>query len=121
MFREKINKYVLEAANNEECIQALEDFIESCGSYVLRVNNFEAALITRRISMEGNKYVQYMRDLENYRSKAHNMLIANIQILDRICRINNIEVPIKCNLDNTVEVQNMAISLIDELYSSRKH
>ena len=120
MFKEKINQYIQESAQNKECIQAIEDFIESCGSYVLKVNNLETALITKRFMMEGNEYITYIHNLGDYRSKAHNALINNIKILNRICVMNNIEIPIKCNLENVSEVQNMAISLIDELYASRK-
>jgi len=58
--------------------------------------------------------------LGSSRIKALNAVVANIKILNRVCLSNCIDSPIKCDVENSIEVEDMAISLIDELFVTRK-
>ena len=116
MLKEDISKFVQESSQDNDCIESVLDLLEACQEYVSRVTTIELASIIKRYNMEGNEYRKYIYDLNNSKNKAYNAVVANIKIINRLCQIKDVEVPISCNLEDSKEVEGLAIKLIEELF-----
>ena len=120
MYNEIFSRFIQEVSQDNDCLELLEDFIEACSNYVGSVNDLEAALLSARYRMEAEEYRRYIADLDNNRSRAHNALIANVKIVNRLCSVNNLDPIIKCNMNNRVEVAEEAIKVVDDLFKNRR-
>lgn len=120
MYKEIFSRFIQEVSHDKDCLELLEDLIEACSNYVASVNDLEAALLSARYRMEAEEYRKYIADLENNRTRAHNALIANVKIINRLCSMNKLEPMFKCNLSNREEVAEEAIKVVDDLFSNRR-
>ena len=120
MFKDSISRFIQEVAQDNECIEIIVDFLESCQNYTSKASTLELASIIKRYNMEGNEYRKYILDLTNSRNKSYNALIANFKIINRLCDAKNIQPPISCNLEDSEEVDDIAIKLVEELFRTRK-
>lgn len=122
MYREKINTLIpaISKTNDIDCLGLIDDLIEAAAEYIKRVNVLEAALITAKISKEPEEYREYVQRLDKSRSSAHNNLISNVKIVNRLCRSNNVPVIFEGNEEMRIEIAEFALELSVELFSSRR-
>lgn len=93
MYREKIHEFIrtISESNDRECLDLMEDLISSASDYVRRVNVLEIGLMVGKYNKEGAEYREYIEKLDKQRSNAHNALITNVKIINRLCKNNNLE------------------------------
>lgn len=122
MFREKINEIikVISETEDSECLDMMEELIESASDYVRRVNVLEIGVMVGKYNKEGNEYREYVGKLDKQRSKAHNALISNVKIINRLCRNNNLPLIYEGNEEDRIEVAEFAQKVVDELFSTRR-
>lgn len=122
MFREKINEFIKVISENEdsECLDMMEELIESASHYMRRVNVLEIGLMVGKYNKEGNEYREYIEKLDKQRSNAHNALISNVKIINRLCRNNNLLLIYEGNEEDKIEVAEFAQKVVDELFSTRR-
>jgi hypothetical protein len=122
MYREKIKEFTrtISESKDRECLELMEDLISSASNYVRRVNVLEIGLMVGKYNKEGAEYREYIEKLDRQRSNAHNSLITNVKIINRICRNNNLPLIYNGNEEERVEVAEFAQNVVDELFSTRK-
>jgi hypothetical protein len=122
MYREKINEFIkhISDSRDSECLELIEDLISSAAEYVKRVSILELGIMVGKHNKDGEEYREYIQNLDKQRSNAHNALINNLKIINRLYRNNNMLPIYKGNEDNRVEIANFAQEIIDELFSTRR-
>ncbi|WP_411682902.1 DUF3232 domain-containing protein [Clostridium thailandense] len=122
MYREKINEFikVISETEDSECLDIMEDLIESASDYVRRVNVLEIGLMVGRYNKEGSEYREYIEKLDKQRSNAHNALISNVKIINRLCRKNNLQPIYQGNEEERIEVAEFAQKVVEELFNTRR-
>ena len=122
MYREKINEFikVISETEGSECLHMMEDLIESASDYVRRVNVLEIGLMVGKYNKEGAEYREYIEKLDKQRSNAHNALINNVKIINRLCRKNNLQPIYQGNEEERVEIAEFAQQVVEELFSTRR-
>lgn len=122
MFREKINEFIRVISKTEDCqcLDMMEELIDSAGDYLRRVNVLEIGIMVGKYSKEDNEYREYIEKLDKQRSNAHDNLISNVKIINRLCRINNLPPMYQGNEEDRVEVAEFAQKVVDELFSTRR-
>ncbi len=122
MYREKINEFikVISEIEDSECLDIMEELIESASDYVRRVNVLEIGLMVGRYNKEGSEYREYIEKLDKQRSNAHNALISNVKIINRLCRKNNLPPIYRGNEDERIEVAEFAQKVVEELFNTRR-
>lgn len=98
----------------------VEEIINSCGQYIEKVNAMESALVSARFRLEGNDYRDYMVDLDKSRRLAHNSLIVSVKLLNRYCKLANIDPLYEGDLESRIEIAEFAKEIVDEMFESRK-
>jgi hypothetical protein len=97
----------------------VEDFINSCGEYLKRVNDMEAAITVARFRMDPQDYRHYIVELDRNRKIAHDSLIANVRLLNKLCSLYDTD-PIYTGSESRIEIADFAKSVVDEMYDTRK-
>jgi carboxylesterase type B len=122
MYREKINEFikVISETEDSECLDMMEDLIESASDYVRRVNVLEIGLMVGKYNKEGAEYREYIEKLDKQRNNAHNALIANVKIINRLCRKNNLSLIYQGNEEERVEIAEFAQQVVEELFNTRR-
>ena len=122
MYREKINEFirVISESNDSECLELIEDLISSASDYVRRVNVLEIGLMVGKYNKEGSEYREYIEKLDKLRSSAHNALITNVKIINRLCRNNNLPPIYDGNEEARIQVAEFAKQVVEELFSTRR-
>lgn len=122
MYREKINEFirVISETNDRECLELMEDLISSASDYVRRVNVLEIGLMVGKYSKEGSEYREYIEKLDKLRSSAHNALITNVKIINRLCKNNDLPLIYSGNEEDRIQVAEFAKQVVEELFSTRR-
>lgn len=122
MFREKIKEFikVISETDDSECLDMMEELIESASDYMRRVNVLEIGVMVGKYNRDGDEYRQYIEKLDKQRNKAHNSLISNVKIINRLCRNHSLPLVYEGNEEAKVEVAEFAQKVVDELFSTRK-
>ncbi|KZL90796.1 DUF3232 domain-containing protein [Clostridium magnum] len=122
MFREKINEFikVISETEDSKCLDMMEELIESASDYMRRVNVLEIGVMVGKYSKEGDEYREYIQKLDKQRSSAHNSLILNVKVINRLCRNHDLPLIYEGNEDDRVEVSEFAQKVVDELFSTRR-
>ncbi len=122
MFREKINEFikVISETEDSECLDMMEELIESASDYIRRVNVLEIGVMVGKYNKEGDEYREYIKKFDKQRSNAHNSLISNVKIINRLCRNNNLPLIYQGNEEDRIEVAEFAKKVVDELFSTRR-
>ncbi|NMM64692.1 DUF3232 domain-containing protein [Clostridium sp. P21] len=122
MFREKINEFIHVVSKSEdcECLDMMEELVDSASDYLRRVNVLEIGIMVGKYNKEGTEYREYIKKLDKQRSNAHNNLISNVKIINRLCRKNDLVPIYQGNEDDRIEVAEFAQKVVDELFSTRK-
>lgn len=122
MFREKINEFikVISETEDSECLDMMEELIGSASDYMRRVNVLEVGVMVGKYNKEGDEYREYIEKLDKQRSNAHNSLISNVKVINRLCRNHNLPLIYEGNEEERVEVAEFAQKVVDELFSTRR-
>lgn len=122
MYREKINEFIraISESDDRECLDLMEDLISSASDYVRRVNVLEIGLMVGKYNKDGDEYKEYIEKLDKLRSNAHNSVITNVKIINRLCRNNNLEPIYSGNEEDRIEVAEFAQQVVEELFSTRR-
>lgn len=122
VYREKINEFIktISETNDLECLDLMEDLIDSASDYVRRVNVLEIGIMVGKHNKEGEEYREYIEKLDKQRSRAHNALISNVKIINRLCRIHNLEPIYQGKEDNRIDIAEFSQKVVDELFSTRR-
>lgn len=122
MYREKINEFIrtIAESNDIECLDLIEDLIYSAGDYVRKVNALEIGRMVGKYNKEGSEYGEHIEKLDKQRSEAHNALITNVKIINRLCRNNNLAPIYNGNEEDRIEIAEFAQQVVDELFSTIK-
>jgi hypothetical protein len=122
MYREKINEFirVISESDDRECLDLMEDLISSASDYVRRVNVLEIGVMVGKYNKEGAEYREYIEKLDKLRSNAHNSVITNVKIINRLCRKNDLSMIYSGNEEDRIEVGEFAQQVVEELFSTRK-
>jgi len=122
VYREKIHEFIrtISESNDRECLDLMEDLISSASDYVRRVNVLEIGLMVGKYNKEGAEYREYIEKLDKQRSNAHNALITNVKIINRLCKNNNLELIYSGNEEDRIEVAKFAQQVVEELFSTRR-
>ncbi|WP_315116954.1 DUF3232 domain-containing protein [uncultured Clostridium sp.] len=119
---EKIREVADKISNSEDldCIEVLEDLISSAGEFVKKVNTLEGGSIVSKYYKDGDEFREYMTDLDKERFLAHNELIANIKIVNRLCKKYNIPVIYIGNEEDRRAIGEFGLALTNEIFSSKR-
>ena len=122
MYREKINEFirVISESNDRECLDLMEDLISSASDYVRRVNVLEIGLMVGKYNKEGSEYREYIEKLDKLRSSAHNALITNVKIINRLCKNNDLPPIYDGDEEERIKVAEFAKQVVEELFSTRR-
>lgn len=122
MYREKINEFIktISETNDSECLDLMEDLISSASDYVRRVNVLEIGIMVGKYNKEGDEYREYIEKLDKLRSSAHNSLITNVKIINRLCRNNNLPPIYDGDEEERIQVAEFAKQVVEELFSTRR-
>lgn len=122
MYREKINEFIraISESNDRECLDLMEDLISSVSDYVRRVNVLEIGLMVGKYNKEGSEYREYIEKLDKLRSSAHNALITNVKIINRLCKNNDLPMIYGGNEEDRIEVAEFAKQVVEELFATRR-
>ena len=122
MYREKINEFIrtISETNDKECLELMEDLISSASDYVRRVNVLEIGLMVGKYNKEGDEYREYIEKLDKLRSSAHNALITNVKIINRLCKNNDLPLIYSGNEEDRIKVAEFAKQVVEELFTTRR-
>lgn len=122
MFREKINEFikVISETEDSECLDMMEELIGSASDYMRRANVLEVGVMVGKYSKEGDEYREYIEKLDKQRSNAHNSLISNVKVINRLCKNHNLPLIYEGNEEERVKVAEFAQKVVDELFSTRR-
>ena len=88
-------------------VNALAELICSAVNYTQSVVELEAALLTSKYQIEGNEYRENIQRLDQDRTKAHNSLIANLRMVNRLAERYKIE-QVYTGSDERIEIGDFA-------------
>lgn len=122
MYREKINEFirVISATDDSDCLDIMEELISTASDYIRRVNVLEIGIMVGKYNKDGNEYREYIEKLDKQRSEAHNILMSNAKIINRLCKKNNLPLIYENNEEERTEVAEYAQKVVDELFSTRR-
>ncbi len=122
LYREKINDFIriISATEDSDCLNIMEDLIDTASDYVRRVNVLEIGLMVGKHNKEGSEYREYIEKLDKQRSATHNVLISNVKIINRLCRKYNLPLFFEGNELERIEVAEFAQKVAEELFSTRR-
>lgn len=122
MYKEKIHELceVLAKSTDSDCLDYIVELIEDASYYVRRVNLLEIEYIVGRYSKEGQEYRDSIKSLDELRSAAHETLISNVKLVNKICRKYNLPLLFEGDEKERVEIAEFANSLVEELFKGRK-
>ena len=122
MYREKINGFirVISGTEDSDCFKIMEELINIASGYISRVNVLEIGLSMGRYDKESTEYTKYMEKFDKMKNDAHNILISNIKVINRLCKKNNLPLIYEGNEERKIEVSEFAQKVVDELFSTSR-
>ena len=122
MLIERIREVADKISNSEDldCVEVVEDLISSAGEYIKKVNEFEGSLIVAKYYKNGEAYSDYISDLNKEKILAHNELIANIKITNRLCRKYNIAPVYLGDEEDRESTGDFGLTLCKEIFSLKR-
>ncbi|MBU5483582.1 DUF3232 domain-containing protein [Clostridium sp. MSJ-11] len=122
MIIEKIREVADKISNSEDldCIEVLEDLILSAGEFVKKVNTLEGGIIVSKYYKDGEEFREYMAELDKEKFLAHNELIANVKIVNRLCKKYNIPIVYIGDEEDRAAIGKFGLALTNEIFSSRR-
>lgn len=122
MYRDKICTFInlVSESDDSDCLDMINDLVESAADYIKRVNILEAGLITARINCDPSEYRNIIERLDKMRSAVHNDLIINVKAVNRLCRAHNIPLLFEGNEEERIEIAEFALNLSNEIFNTRR-
>ncbi|HYE81560.1 MAG TPA: DUF3232 domain-containing protein [Clostridia bacterium] len=122
MYREKVGLFLDSIADSgdEQYADAMKDLIESAAEYIKKVAVHESEKSVARLSMEGDKYGEYIQQLDGNRRTAHNKLISDVRVVNRLCKLYGISLMFEGDENNRIEIADFAQQIINEYFNTRK-
>lgn len=119
--KDRVNALLAKIKNDPDQVSLVRDMIDSCTNYVDTVVNMENMINIYRFRTEDPAELRVMiQRLDQTRRIVHNAVISNVRIVDRLCRINNVE-PVFGGLDeDRLAVAEFAKQVVDEFFEERK-
>ena len=120
--RDNINILVnrLNEKGEMEFAADIEEIINSCGRYIESINSMEAAITSARFRLEGNDYREYVMNLDKSRRLTHNSLIVSVKLLNRYCRLAEMDPIYKGDMESRIEIAEFAQNVVNEMFDTRK-
>lgn len=122
MLRKKFDELVtlIEQGNDKELLETVHYAIESCGQYIEAVNAMEAIITVQKFRMEPEDYRAFLMEADKRRRNIHNGLIANVAVLNRICKMFNVSEIFEGDIEKRIEVAEFAAKVVNEMFETRK-
>lgn len=122
MLRERIREIGIVISNSEDldCVEVLEDLVESAAEYVKDVNVLEGGILIAKYYKDGEDYRNYIEGLDKERTSAHNELIANVKIINRLCKKYNLSPIYNGDEEDRIAIANFGFELVKEIFSTRR-
>jgi hypothetical protein len=122
MLREKFEELVgrLKQQEDSELFESVHYAIESCGRYIETVTAMEAVILVQRFRLEPAEYRECLMEADKRRRTTHNGLIANVSILNRICKMVELPPIFEGEVENRIEVAEFAAQVATEMFETRK-
>lgn len=111
----------LENQEDKEMEKELIDSIaRDCGEYITAITNMENAINIARFRMDTTDYQDYIVSLDKSRTVAHNVVISGVKVLNRLCKLHDLDVIYKGDTNSRIMVAEFAKEYVDELYKERR-
>lgn len=123
MYREKFDTLVAALKDRSDAEDFLDDIhscITSCGAYIEAVNSMESVITVMRFRLEPDEYREKLSEVDKRRRSMHNGLIANVTILDRICRMAEQPPIYGGDYEDRLAIAEFAMDVTAEMYETRK-
>ncbi|SDF52419.1 Protein of unknown function [Thermoanaerobacter thermohydrosulfuricus] len=121
MFRElslKINDS--DNPYKKDDLEIVEEYPNKCSYYIEKVVSMESAILIARFRMEPEDYRNYIMELDRSRKIAHDALIAETKILNKICQIYGYPEIYNGSFENRNEIAEFAKKIVDEFFEKRQ-
>lgn len=119
MLREKFNELVSKL-NDKDMLESVNYAIESCGQYIEAVNAMEATLTVQRFRLDPDEFRDKLSEADKRRRNIHNGLIANVTILNRICKMVGVDPIFAGDVESRLEVADFAMQVTTEMFETRR-
>ncbi len=106
-------------SHKDHDLEAVEDLIVGCGSYINKVIEMEAAIATARFRMEPEDFQELVTRLDRNRKYAHDSLIASIRLVNRLCGVYGVS-PVYTGPDERIPMAEFAMLTTEEYFRERK-
>lgn len=118
--KERINALLEVVKDDADQISLVKNLISSCSHYVDVVVNTENSINIARFKInDPADYREYVQQLDKSRRIAHETVISNVHIVDRLCKLNKVE-PIYGGEDDRLAIADFAKQVVDEYFEERR-
>lgn len=105
---------------SKEDMEMVEDIVNDFSSYIKKVADMENAINVARFRMEGQEYRDHITNLDTQRRIAHNASIVRVKVLNRLCKLNDLDSIYTGDIDNRNEVAEFCMVVTKELFDERE-
>ena len=119
MLKEKIKMFCdkIHGTEDEKMFSdILKSTLEQCNEYVALVTGEEQQLQINRIRMDAEDFREFAMGLDKTRRMAHNALMANIDLLNRLFVLKGFQAVASVNAENRETYFAFAKAVVDEYY-----
>ena len=118
-YKEKVGA-LLEVAQEED-MDLLSMCFESISNYIKTVVEVETGIQMAYFKYEGSLYRYHVGELDKARRLVHNTSLANMTIVNRVCKMYNVDIIFEVgNLDRTEIADKVMKPFVDEYFSTRR-
>jgi len=119
--KERINALLEKIKDDPDLVSLVRDMVDSCANYVDTVVNMENMINIYRFRTEDPAEFGIMvQRLDQTRRFVHNSVISNVRIIDRLCKLNNVELVYGGSDEDRLAVAEFAKKVVDEFFEDRK-
>jgi hypothetical protein len=119
--KERINKLIEAIKEDPDMLALIQEMVDSCANYVDTVVNMENAITIARFKIDDpSEYRAHVQRLDQSRRIAHNVLISNVRIVDRLCKVNKVEPVYGGHDEDRLAIAEFAKQVVDEFFEERK-
>lgn len=123
MYKEKYEA-LIEATKKDEDPEFLQETItmamKAFSSYVDIVYNMEVRMKIAMTRMEGSEYRDFVMNLDTGRRHAHENAIGQCSMLNRICRMLEVEEICDCDINDRYAVADFCMAITKEIFDKRQ-
>lgn len=123
MYKEKYEA-LIEATSRDEDPEFVQESITMCmksfSAYVDIVYNMEVRMRIAMTRMEGSEYRDFVMSLDAGRRHAHESAIAHCGMLNKICRMMEVEEICDCDINDRYAVADFCMAITKEIFDKRQ-